>query len=639
MNGVLSLDQLFHKRVFHVPDYQRGYAWESQQIQEFLEDLEILTHGRYHFTGLVVLHEAGNQAPRMDSDGNTYAIVDIVDGQQRITTIVLLLDAIRRALLQFGETATALASGIGKNYVAATEINGQPLYKLMLNSDCDHFFKNSVLRELPGIEGPQITSEQRLTDAKEQIAKYIRSTAGNGRESQENWLRQLYEKVVTQLQFSLYEVDSAAEVGVIFELMNNRGKQLSELEKVKNYLLYAGTSLGVKNELAATVNDAWSEILRQLMGADLVRPQDEDRLLRAHWLTQYDWQPRKWNGSKSVKEQFDLRKFRDDYSGLLDQLHEYVEGLRSASIGVCDAYKPERPDAFKSYDANPKLRLEVISWSSKLTHIGVVATFLPVLLAIRHRWPGSPDKYLEMLKLCEAYAFRVYRLRGSRADAGLSTLCYAGYSLYHDEWSFEEVCRWIKSDLRDRCDDGVFASYWKGEPDDEWYNWRGLKYLLYEYEIHLASSKGASPNVQWADVWKPELKDTIEHVLPQTVDNVPYWRKRFRSRVHRDYVHDIGNLSLTKHNSYYSNNPFPEKRGSLAEKSPCYVTSPFYMERELADWEDWNAEAINESRARLAEWATTRWAVDWSDLGEEDKVETVDDEIEEDDLPFDDGEE
>ena len=136
MNNVFTLDELFHRRVFRVPDYQRGYAWEEQQIEEFLEDLEILGHGRHHYTGTVVLHDTGSQEPRRDSDGNTYAVVDIVDGQQRIATIVILVDAIRRALAELGDRAKALSNGIGKNYIATTEFNGQPLYKLSLNMDC-----------------------------------------------------------------------------------------------------------------------------------------------------------------------------------------------------------------------------------------------------------------------------------------------------------------------------------------------------------------------------------------------------------------------------------------------------------------------------------------------------------------------
>ena len=54
MDNVVSLDELFHKRVFRVPDYQRGYSWEEQQVQEFLEDLELIGSRRYHYTGTVV---------------------------------------------------------------------------------------------------------------------------------------------------------------------------------------------------------------------------------------------------------------------------------------------------------------------------------------------------------------------------------------------------------------------------------------------------------------------------------------------------------------------------------------------------------------------------------------------------------
>ena len=98
MENVISLDDLFHKRLFQVPDYQRGYSWERQQVQEFLEDLEEIQPGRYHYTGTVVLCTADSKEERWDTDGNAYVPVDVVDGQQRLTTTVLLLDAIQRAL-------------------------------------------------------------------------------------------------------------------------------------------------------------------------------------------------------------------------------------------------------------------------------------------------------------------------------------------------------------------------------------------------------------------------------------------------------------------------------------------------------------------------------------------------------------
>ena len=137
------------------------------------------------------------------------------------------------------------------------------------------------------MEGPQITSERRLAAAKKQIADYLASSTGTDGIIGEEWLLALYTKVATQLRFTLYQVGDEAEVGVIFEVMNDRGKPLTDLEKVKNYLLHTSTSLEVSNDLAKTVNDAWGEILRQLMAAGLVLSADEDRLLRAHWLTHH----------------------------------------------------------------------------------------------------------------------------------------------------------------------------------------------------------------------------------------------------------------------------------------------------------------------------------------------------------------
>ena len=60
-----------------------------------------------------------------------------------------------------------------------------------------------------------------------------------------------------------------------------------------------------------------------------------------------------------------------------------------------------------------------------------------------------------------------------------------------------------------------------------WYGRKGLKYFLYEYEQHIASEKGASPKLSWDDINRPDLKDTIEHVLPQSIDDRPCWQAHF----------------------------------------------------------------------------------------------------------------
>ena len=617
MNNVVSLNDLFHKRVFRVPDYQRGYSWEERQVQEFLEDLELLGASRYHYTGTVVLHKPCSEPNRMDEDGNTYVLVEIVDGQQRLTTFVLLLDGIRRSLASLSNKAKRLSLGIEKNFIAAREdSSGQPLYKLSLNEDTDHFFKSSVLTEQPSVEGPQITSERRLEAAKDYIADHLATNINTKGANGEKWLRTLYAKVVNQLRFSLYQVEDEAEVGVIFEVMNDRGKPLTDLEKVKNYLLHTSTYLDVPNDLAKSVNAAWAKILRQLMAANLVASADEDRLLRAHWLTHYNYQPRQWKGSKSVKGMFELRKYRGKHADLLDNLLRYVQGLRTSSVSFCDAYHPHRPDAFEPFKKNSKAREQVVDWSAKLVRVGVIAPFLPILLAVRERWPNDPYRYLEIVKLCEAFAFRVYRLKGTRADAGQSTLFRLGYELAHMSEDFNGAVLRLKRALADWCGEEEFETltHEGHQQVREAYTWRGLRYFLYEYEIALASNEGASPIVKWDEFQSRDLKDTIEHVLPQSIDNQRYWRKRFTESMHQRYVHDLGNLTLTKHNSYYLNKPFPDKKGAVDVEEHCYAKSPLYVERELTQWEDWDASAIDEHKGKLLEWARGRWAVDMSEL-------------------------
>jgi len=171
----------------------------------------------------------------------------------------------------------------------------------------------------------------------------------------------------------------------------------------------------------------------------------------------------------------------------------------------------------------------------------------------------------------------------------------------------------MKGQLHRFCNDNEFERLLEADSDD-WYSWPGLKYFLYEYEIHLASQRGASPNVGWYDIHQSELRYTIEHILPQTIDNVHYWSSRFSESAHQKHIHDLGNLALTKHNSHYGNKPFPEKRGTLQQKSPCYTTSPLHIERELANWSDWEADAITERRQMLIEWANDRWYVDFTEV-------------------------
>ena len=611
MKDTLSLQDLFHDRIFRVPSYQRGYAWEKQQVGEFLDDLALLDSSRRHYTGTIVLYQPTNAKKVEDNEGTHYVEADVVDGQQRLTTIVLLLNEISQALTEY-PGSSSLAQGIRKKYVGVTDTDGQPLHKLSLNEDTDLFFKSNVLPEAPkGLSGPSVESGQRLLDAKEQISGYLNEAEGD-HANREGWLRLLHSKVTNRLQFSLYEVEEEAEVGVIFEVMNDRGKQLTDLEKVKNYLLYAASALSVtpenKGKLTKSVNQAWADILKQLMAAGLGSPANENQLLRAHWLMEYDSQPRNWQGSKSIRSKFDLRTWHHDE--LLGALQVYVQGLRNSCVSFCDALRPNRSGVFGSF--HEAARYDVALWSERVTRIGTTATFLPLLMAVRKNWPTDAEGYIEILKLCETFAFRVYRVARYYASYRQPAMLHLAYRVAHGQMGFSEVVRDIKSNYGSRQSREAFDEFTTPDSPRSRYGWTGLRYFLYEYESHLALGLGGSPRIHWSET---DGADSIEHILPQYIREQPYWQGRFDADSYENYVHDIGNLTLTKGNPSLSNKSFPDKKGDKSAQGYCYEKSLLLQECEIAaKWDAWTVTTINERRAMLLQWAKKRWHVDFGNI-------------------------
>jgi len=623
LNNTIPLQDLFNNRIFRVPDYQRGYAWEKLQIGEFLDDLELLgsTHHRHHYTGTIVLYQPGDAARRTSAEGRSYVEAAVVDGQQRLTTIVLLLNEISRALSDNGSPGE-LAQGIKKDYVEVKSRDGLPLYKLSLNEETDKFFKDSILPTTPGVDGPPTAAARRLQDAKNQIAGYL-STASKNAPNGEQWLQDLVEKITTLLHFNVYQVDHPSEVGIVFELVNDRGKPLTNLEKVKNYLLYTAATLDIetyaRDDLTKAINEAWAFILGRLASAGLGSPAEEDQLLRVHWIIDYD--SGNWDGSKSIKQRFDLRRYQKEHAKLLGELHDYVKGLREACICYCDALKPARDGAFESFASEPAVREDVKLWNSRLVRTRVTATFLPLLIAVRKRWTSEPKKYLEVVKLFELIAFRFYRVADFRTNYRQSQMFGLAQEVARG-MEFDDAVRAIRQLYSDP---GEYARRHFDEFTDpskpqSWF-WRGyLSYFLYEYELHLASAgfsdTNTRPKVGWAEI--RGRRDSIEHILPQSIEGRPCWQKRFDGDAHDSYVHDIGNLTLTEQNSRLGNSEFAKKRD-------IYATSRLFQELEIAQHDDWTPEAIDKRRAKLLAWAKERWHMDFSGL-DEAEPEPVDEE-------------
>lgn len=599
-----TISKLFEGSLYRIPSYQRGYAWEQPQLEDLLEDLEFLEVGQPHYTGTVVLHRRANDMVR-DKHGKKYEVFDVVDGQQRLTTIVVLLDAIRRELTGLGQDD--LAQGVMVTFVAVTDRNDQPLPKLRLNKDCHEFFFKSVLHDDSGLGEALIRSHRNLSNAKDYFLSFLREKRESLGSDYASWLEKFKNKICDQFYVSLETIQEAAEAGVIFEVMNNRGRPITEFEKTKNYLLYLSSQLKPKlmekTDLPGQVNETWSRVFERLMVSNLGASENEDQLLRIHWFVTHDPAEQKWIGCKSIKDRFNLRTYEDRYTELLNDLLDYVRTLQQALSAYCDVAKPQAANSFFELD-DERIRGQAILAGQRLVRLRVVAPFLPLLASIRMKYPGDGELYIRTVDLCEKYAFRVYRLLRRRSNAGRTSLYGLAHRFYREEINREDMLARIAGLARDYSPEEDIDQFYKIKPDkNDYYNWTGIRYFLYEYETSLAEKENKNVFIDWDQLDRPH---TIEHILPQTPSDG--WLEKWPNKEERNrYIHDLGNLCLTTDNSSYGNKPFKQKRGEAGVPYRCYARGDLVMERDLAQYDDWSKDSLCERRNRMIAWAKDRW--------------------------------
>ncbi|HNT24178.1 MAG TPA: DUF262 domain-containing HNH endonuclease family protein [Anaerolineales bacterium] len=603
---IKSVKQIFSDQIFFVPDYQRGYAWEERQCQDLLDDLDLLSESGRHYTGtIVVCPRTEDASPFLDANLREYKAFDIIDGQQRLTTVVILLKAIHDQL-NADPQHQALAVNLCETYLFARDRNGQPFTKLSLNPDSQEFFANNILALHPGVGGATIRSHQRLHEAHARFAAYFAGKQAELGQAYTDWLLKFYGKVINQLRMIFYPVTSELDAGVIFETMNDRGKPLTEMEKVKNHLLYLSAKLELPDEahpLTRRINAVWKFIHEKLMAANLAGRGNEDQLLRSHWLMAYNYDASDWYNARSIKAHFSLKTYRDRHTDLLNDLLVYLDSLQNAASAYCDVFAPHLSVAFSNFD-QPEVRQQIVLWSKKIARQGVRAAYLPLLIALRLKATDGGAAYLKAVQLLEKFTFRVFTLKRTRSNAGQTALFRLGYQFYYgqgEEWLLEEIAQLLV--LYSSQDE--FAKAWEDEKRN-WYDWNGINYFLYEFEHHLA--EGRAIEMTWEVIASRSRATSIEHILPQTPTD-PAWLGRFSPEKRQRWTNDYANLTLTFDNSKLGNLRFETKKGAPGQKG-TYANSPLFVEKDIARYADWDEAALLERRGQIKNWALERWHVE-----------------------------
>ena len=284
MNELESLKTIFTNKIFKIPDYQRGYAWTKKELKDFWEDIVNLPTDKSHYTGLlsikkvdkIVWKQWNNEKWLLESKG--YKAFHVVDGQQRLTTFVLFIQAISDLLKNIPENKDKKNEEIYLGVFHLKEIKEEYLvisqppqyiintYKFGYETDNPSFtfLKHRIFNEPNAGTIQETFYTLNLENAKnffaENLAEYLKEYGISEIEA-------LFKKVTQNLMFNVYEINDDVDVFVAFETMNNRGKKLSNLELLKNRLIYISTLYDenelTKNEqiaLREKINDAWKEI-------------------------------------------------------------------------------------------------------------------------------------------------------------------------------------------------------------------------------------------------------------------------------------------------------------------------------------------------------------------------------------------
>lgn len=545
------LDFLKKSPQFVIPIYQRSYSWTERECRQLWDDIVRTGKNRSvsaHFVGSIVYVEKGlysvsSQSPLL-----------VIDGQQRLTTVTLLIEALSRAIGDSEPVEGFSSTKLRGYYLLNTMEAGERKYKLVL-SQTD---KASLIAILNGQPQPK--------DASVRIAANFALF--------EKWVAEekddfgpLCEGIAKLVIVDISLNRDQDNPQLIFESLNSTGRELSQADLIRNFIL---------------------------MGLE---PALQERLYEQYWRPmEVDF------GQEAYATQFDafMRHYLTVRTGEIPNVREVYEAFkqfaRSGAIAsteelVADIREYGRYYCAMALGAEEDPALKQVFQDIREMKVEVAFPFLLELYRDMATGVLAKDDFLAAARLVEAYVFR-------RAVCAIPT-----NSLNK---TFATFSRALK---KDRYLESIEAhllslpSYRRFPGDEEFarelqqrdlYNFPRRSYFLRRLE-----NDGRKERAIIDDY-------TIEHILPQNENLSQPWRADLGpewERIQKTYLHTLGNLTLTGYNSEYSDRPFGEKR----DMPGGFTQSTLRLNQGLGTLPVWTEETICARAQRLADQATGVW--------------------------------
>ncbi len=677
MKVLQSLDDVFTKKLFRIPDYQRGYAWGLKQLTDFWEDLVSLEGNRFHYTGVLSIKAVPEGIWKKWNDERwliekrNYLPYFIIDGQQRLATSSIFLQCLVDRIRSLKHSSDLKDDSLYLGSYSLKEIKEKFIVISQPPDNIIHTYKFGYEVDNPSFQflrykiynepAPGTVNESFYTLNLENAKQFFQTNIlaieqSRGIEVLEN----LYEKLTQKFMFNLYELNDDFDVYVVFEAMNNRGKSLSDLELLKNRLIFLTTLYGeeevkenIKVGVRNNINDAWREVYYQL-GRNKQHPLNDDDFLRAHWIMYFKYSRKKGddyirfllddefslkkvlqkveiktNNLQEVEELKDLFSEDEDLTDSdeyaetakqaklpIKEINKYVLSLKSAAKHWYNTFNPEN---------NPDLESKDSILLDRLNRIGI-AYFRPLVLAAFVRDDISHEERSTLLDAIERFIFLEFRVSRAMATYRNSYYYKAARDLYYGQTNVKAIIESINDDSKGMYNkDGSFkSSYFKdyifrnfSSNGSGFYGWNGLRYFLFEYEEDLKKVRN-QPKISWKNFIKSEKDQlSIEHIYPQTATK-PCWENEYGTLSKEELTFLTGSLGnllplSSSINSSLQNDCFEDKKKVRKDGQGKIIRNGYsngsHSEQEVASLPDWAPDNIIQRGMTLLKFMETRWQI------------------------------
>ena len=554
----VTLDEFFARRLFSIPAYQRSYSWGNKQRQDLFDDIERtagFNDSRSRFMATVV----GLRRDKKTIGTSDHQIVDIVDGQQRLTTLVVLLKAI--------------AISVDQSHVEEKRVNEElnallikddkaTLLLLQTNHDGSNHFANYIRAGThPPVQSAETVADRNILQCMKDCEEYVGKWRRSGRS-----ITDLVSLIKNRLTFILHEINEEALVYSVFEVLNSRGLDVSWFDRLKSMLMAIVFEHTVEsnNEAINEIHELWAKIYR-IVGLRIGLSSESMRFAATLWASN--------RPSRPFGE--------EDAANLLRERANV--GL--ASVIETTNYLLEATEALNEVYSNHKQRAV-----TDIAQARLVAT------AIHLREDLLDEEKRQLLIRWEKISFRIYGMYDKDARTSVGDYVRLAWNIINEQPPFNDILIQLSAiGKRFPIDEAV--EQLRGT--DRYNGWgEQLRYFFFRYEEYLASEAGQNfSNAQWNRIWAATPAHSIEHIRPQS--------KSDENRRHR-----LGNLMLLEPglNSKLQDKP-------VTEKSDVYIQTGLLSARNVAksvsEWDiqsHWTYKAMEMREKALLDWALQEWA-------------------------------